>query len=490
MLMNVVAWILWLIIGVIIGLIAGATARNERRYSYDILAGILGAFIGGFLFNQLGFVGITDFHPWSLIAAPIGAIALIALYRYLDRRVIVRDNTRGVYTPETVARVQDRLEGRAMQEERVEATTDTPRNVPRVEDRAKVDDRPRDRRPVYLQRGFILASILAIPFLDAIIFRLRIPDISQSPPPFGVVESYSNEFGKLDYLVYQPASSDANTEMPLVMMLHGCTQDPYLLDAASGMREIADANGFMLVYPQQNASASPHRCWNWYDTLNQQRTTGEPALLMGIISEVRQNYPVDESRIYVTGISAGGAMTSILASCYPDVFAAAAVHSGMAYKASKSVIEAIIAPFFGSQTEPNVAGQAAYNCSSRANETIPVLVLHGTADTVVFPVNNGDTLEEFAQLNDLQDDGQDNDSVQAEPGNSQSQQVEGGYPYTIEDYASNGEMLMQSYVIDGLGHMWSGGTGIYPLSDPKSPNASQIFWDFMSDYQQEQAEAD
>jgi poly(hydroxyalkanoate) depolymerase family esterase len=267
-----------------------------------------------------------------------------------------------------------------------------------------------------------------------------------------------------------------------LVLLHGCTQNPYLLEAAAGMRAIADANNFMIVYPQQNFVSSPHRCWNWYDTNNQQRDSGEPALLVGIVNEVQQTYSVDPNRTYVAGISAGGAMTSILASCYPDVFAAGAVHSGMAYKASVNVIQAITGPLSGSQVEPNAAGQEAYACSENTDRPIPVLDLHGTVDPIVVPENSHDVVEQFAQLHDLADDGDDNFSATDQPANTESQQVPDGYTYTIEDYQSDDNGLIERYVVDGLSHMWSGGTGVPPLSDPKAPNASQIFWDFLSQY--------
>jgi poly(hydroxyalkanoate) depolymerase family esterase len=455
MFMNFLAWLIWLIIGALVGLLTGATSENPRRRNYEILVGILGAFLAAFIFNRFGFVGITDFHPGNLLFAPIGALVMIFLYRYLARRYLAReDHSRGVYTDELVEKVEEKR-----QEQRV------------------------IRRPVYFHRGFIVMSILLMPLLDWLLLRLSIPDLSQRTPPFGTVERYQSEEGQLEYLVYRPETAAADAEMPLVLALHGCTQDPFMLEAASGLKSLADTEQFMLIYPQQNANASPHRCWNWYEPRNQSRETGEASMLAGIVRQVSENYAVDDSRIYVTGLSSGGAMTSILASCFPDLFAAAAVHSGMAYKSANSAAQALIAPISGNQTPPNVAGEAAYNCSGTQNQTIPVLVLHGTSDTVVFPINGRHTLEEFAQMNDFEDDGEDNDSVQAAPSNSQSQQVEGGHIYTIEDYVYNGELLMQVYIVDGLQHMWSGGTGIYPLSDPKAPNATEIFWNFMSQYQ-------
>jgi poly(hydroxyalkanoate) depolymerase family esterase len=464
MLLNVIAWFIWFITGAGLGVLTNPLRFNryrDRRWDWtEVLVGILGAFLGGFILNQIGFVSITDFNPWSLIAAPIGALVLIFIYRLFQHDERNRVRRAGIYQPELIADLEART-----------AIKNEEKPVVRV-----------IREPVRVDDRLLLAAILFIPFLDMLLFRVRIPDISQNPPDFGVVDTYSNEYGKLDYLVYAPAAVSDNTELPLVMVLHGCTQDPTMLESGAGMTEVADANNFLLVYPQQNAAASPHRCWNWYSPRNQARDSGEPSLLMGIVEEVRQNYSVDASRIYVTGLSSGGAMTSILASCYPDVFAAAAVHSGMGYKSANSVFQALIAPFNGNQMPPDAAGQAAHACSGNSNRPIPVMVYHGTADTVVFHVNAGDTLEQFAQMNDFADDGQDNNSVQAIPTNTLTQEPPDAHPYTIEDFAYNGQLLFQVYSIGDMGHMWGGGTGRFPVSDPQAPNASQIFWDFMSAY--------
>jgi len=222
--------------------------------------------------------------------------------------------------------------------------------------------------------------IFLLPLLDVLLFRVRLPDLSASPVQFGSVASYQNEHGRLEYLVYTPPSYQAGTELPLLVFLHGCLIDPYILESASGMRAVADKNNFMIVYPQQNSASSPHRCWNFYEQKNQRRDEGEPSLLVGIVDQVKQSYSVDARRVYVAGISSGGAMTSILASCYPDIFAAGANHSGLAYKSATSVFGALVATMRGSQTEPNVAGNDAYQCSGTSRRPIPMALANMAPD--------------------------------------------------------------------------------------------------------------
>jgi poly(hydroxyalkanoate) depolymerase family esterase len=436
MILVLFTWILWLVIGAVVGTLAGIILWRRHELTDAVLVGMIGAFIGGLLFNLFSFTAVIDLNLPSIIGALIGAALLSGLYWAVNRQrrtvVVDREN----------------------------------------------DDIQVGRRwiPIYVP----IALLLLLPVLHLALLWLRFPSITTAPPPFGTVASYSNPNGQLNYLVYRPG--DGDNAMPLVVLLHGCTQTPTILEAASGMQAVADQNGFMLVYPEQNFISSPHRCWNWYDERNQQRDSGEPSLIMGIVEEVAQQYAVDRSRIYVGGISSGGAMTSILASCYRDVFAAAAVHSGMAYDSANSIFQAPIAPLRGNQIPPEVAGVNAYECAGNAARPIPVLDLHGTADFVVAPINSDHTIEQFAQTNDYADDGSDNDSVLSQPTSSETGQVADGYTYTYERYEYSGNVLMERYIVDGLSHMWSGGTGVFPLSDPKAPNGSQIIWEFFQRY--------
>src|ERR1039458_4123922 len=151
-----------------------------------------------------------------------------------------------------------------------------------------------------------------------------------------------SQFGRRGHraLVHVPRGLDAATPAPLVCMLHGCTQDPATFAAATLMNDAADRHGFVVVYPGQDRGDHPLRCWNWLLPEHQQRDVGEPAAITGIVCELietNSQCTVDPGRVFVAGLSSGGAMAAILAACYPDVFAAVAVHSGLAYSSANSI---------------------------------------------------------------------------------------------------------------------------------------------------------
>jgi poly(hydroxyalkanoate) depolymerase family esterase len=169
----------------------------------------------------------------------------------------------------------------------------------------------------------------------------------------------TNSSGSRSYKLWIPAGYTGKAARPLVMMLHGCTQTPDDFAAATQMNSIADRNNFLVLYPEETASANALKCWNWFDSAHQSRGQGEPSLLALMVNQARADFRVDARRVYVAGFSAGGAMAVIMGAAYPDLFAAIAVHSGIAYKAATNLNEARPAMARGS-ADAAPLGQLAY----------------------------------------------------------------------------------------------------------------------------------
>lgn len=294
---------------------------------------------------------------------------------------------------------------------------------------------------------------------------------------------YGNLYGSREYQVWVPAGYAGATPLPLVLVLHGCANDPNLMAGASRFNDVADVERFIAVYPRQNVTANPTRCWNWQLPINQARGSGEASILAGIVAAVKAGYNVDPKRVYVTGISAGGAMTSIMLACYSDVFAAGAVHAGGMYKAATTVSGSAYALLFGSIYSPESNGKLAWQCAgSPSPRPTPVAVFHGTADTTVNPVNGEQAVRQFLQTNDLADDRSDNNSVRYTATSTSNNQVPGGRSYTVRDYRYGNRLLARYYTINGMGHAWSGGDGAYPFTDPQGPDASTLTWVFLKQF--------
>jgi poly(3-hydroxybutyrate) depolymerase len=191
---------------------------------------------------------------------------------------------------------------------------------------------------------------------------------------------------------------------------------------------------------------------------------------------------VDERRVYVGGVSAGAVMTSILMACYSDVFTAGMVGAGAMYKAATTAAGSAYAMSFGSIYSPDDRGYDAWACSGKPRRKVPVLVVHGTSDSVVNPINGEQTVRQFLQTNDYADDGADNGSVSSQATRVWSATSPGGRDYTVRDYVSAGVLLVEQYEIQGMDHAWPGGDAAFPFADPSGPDGTAIMWDFFKQH--------
>src|SRR5215217_149676 len=272
-----------------------------------------------------------------------------------------------------------------------------------------------------------------------------------------VERTYTNGAGTRSYKLYIP-SGYTGQAVPLIVMLHGCTQDPDDFATGTRMNELAEEHTFLVAYPAQAGNANMQKCWNWFQAADQQRGRGEPSIIAGITSQVVDEYEVAEGRVYVAGMSAGGAMAAIMGATYPDLYAAVGIHSGLAPGSAHDLSSAFTAMRQGG---PVVAHKGVL--SEGSQEVLPTIIFHGDGDTTVHP-RNGDRL--LAHL--ARDGNGSSPRVRTRQG-----RVPGGYEYTRFTYRdAEGRDLVERWSVHGLGHAWS--RGCYPGSytDPRGPDAS------------------
>lgn len=276
---------------------------------------------------------------------------------------------------------------------------------------------------------------------------------------------YVSREGRRAYRLFLPAGRGEHP--PLVVLLHGCTQDPDDLALGTRFNERAAEAGVLVLYPEQLVDANPKRCWNWFDPAHQSRGGGEPALLAGMAQEIAVRHRVDPTRIFVAGLSAGGAMAVVVGIAYPDVFAAIGSHSGVGWRAARDLPTAIAAMQGGGIQIDSLARSARDAMGSRAR-TVPLIALHGTTDSVVRPAATEQMVAQFVALSDLLHPGEASLSADS------SRDEGGGYSYTVRRYRdAHGHPVVEEWLVGGLGHAWSGGAPQRRWADPRGPDAAQ-----------------
>jgi poly(hydroxyalkanoate) depolymerase family esterase len=285
-------------------------------------------------------------------------------------------------------------------------------------------------------------------------FRALQPSLPAPAPEAGragsfVVASYSNPSGTRGYKTYIPARGEGQPR-PLVVMLHGCQQDPDDFAAGTRMNDLADEMGFIVAYPQQASAANASRCWNWFQAADQQRDDGEPSLIAGITREVIARYDVDPRCVYIAGLSAGGAMAAIMGRTYPELYRAIGIHSGLPYAAARDLPSALAA--MRGRRSP-----ADPQCGESALQAIPTIVFHGDVDTTVHPSNG-----EQAFTSGTVESGE-----------------ERGRKYTRTTQAdASGKPALEHWLVHGAGHAWSGGSEDGSYADPRGPDATRAMLRF------------
>ena len=283
--------------------------------------------------------------------------------------------------------------------------------------------------------------------------------------------AYRDESGERPYRLYVPGGYRGQA-VPLVVMLHGCTQDPDDFAAGTGMNELAERIPFLVAYPAQPPAANRYRCWNWFDPRHQDRERGEPALIAGITRQVAAAYNVDPARVYAAGMSAGGAMAAVLGATYPDLYAAIGVHSGLAYRAGQSPLSAWLA-MNAIGACPHRQAPIAFGGADSAARVVPLIAFHGDEDETANVANGHQLLAQWARSNDLADDGVENGTITDRPARTIRGRVPGGRAYTRLVYRAGNRTIMEKWIVHGMGHAWSGGSPDGSYTDPGGPAASE-----------------
>jgi poly(hydroxyalkanoate) depolymerase family esterase len=293
-----------------------------------------------------------------------------------------------------------------------------------------------------------------------------------TPPGHLTTGSYASASGTRAYQLYVPSKYKAGSAMPLVVALHGCTQTADTFRQLTNWDRLAEAKGFVVVFPQQDANANYLKCWNFFLPAHMNRGAGEPALIAGITRWVQQHYSVDAHRTYVGGLSAGGAMSSVMAATYPDLYAAAGIGSGCEYAAT-----ATCAGY--RSADPLQAGQQAYAAMGSHARAMPVVVFQGDKDTTVPPINAQQVVQQWLTTDGLAA----KSSIQSAPTSIAGGVAPGGRAYAVSRYGDgHGHELIQSWLVRGMAHAWSGGSSSQPYSDPSGPDETAAMYAFFASH--------
>ena len=279
---------------------------------------------------------------------------------------------------------------------------------------------------------------------------LSTPDIVPEGARF-IESTYSSPAGSRAYRLFIP-SRYQERPLPLVVMLHGCTQSPDDFAAGTRMNFIAEEQNCFVVYPAQPSQANQAKCWNWFRTADQQRGRGEPSLIAGITRQIMDDFSVDRERVYVGGLSAGAAAAAVMGATYNDLYAAIGIHSGLACGVATDLRSALVAMRQGGSDHKIISGD---------RPPVPTIVFHGDRDTTVHPNNGGQILEQSVRTMRTQ--------KKVHRG-----QVPGGHAYTrtiLSD--ASGRAMLEHWNIHGAGHAWSGGSPACSYTDPRGPDATR-----------------
>jgi poly(hydroxyalkanoate) depolymerase family esterase len=378
-----------------------------------------------------------------------------------EATVLLQRMLRGVSAPDATLRATDRIALSGSEPTIIDATANT------IEE----TDSPHLARATLAQPGMLRTLLERTKEGSGLGLRgginrppLSTPDIVPEGARF-IEGTYSNPAGSRAYKLFIPSRYQGQP-LPLVVMLHGCTQSPDDFAAGTRMNFIAEEQPCFVVYPAQRSEANQAKCWNWFRTSDQQRGRGEPSLIAGITRQIMRDYSVDPKRVYVGGLSAGAAAAAIMGATYNDLYAAIGVHSGLACGAAIDLPSAFVAMRQGG------------GCDDRViigdRPPVPTIVFHGDRDTTVHPNNADQILEQSSRTLSRQ--------KKVHHG-----RVSGGHAFTRTIHTdASGRAILEHWNIHGAGHAWSGGSPLGSYTDARGPDATREMLRFFLEHSRPQ----
>ena len=286
-----------------------------------------------------------------------------------------------------------------------------------------------------------------------------------------------------EYLVYVPAALASGLgwrRRPLLVLIHGCRQSPEDVAAGTRIARLADDHGFLVLLPRQNPHANVWGCWNWFDSATA-RGWGEAAIVAAQIRAVRRRYRVDKKRVFVAGMSSGGALAAVLGIWRPDLVAGAFVHSGVACAAASSAYAAINVLRNGADADILAVARAARDEAEPGALPVPLFVLHGGRDDAVAPVNGAQLVRQYLTLNAHPAAGAGAADTLPPPDHTDTTLTPEGRTVTVSEWRIGDRLVARHLCVDTLGHAWSGGDDRYPYNDPHAPDATALLGTFIDE---------
>jgi len=285
-----------------------------------------------------------------------------------------------------------------------------------------------------------------------------------------------------EYLLYVPRGYRPTHPAPLLVWIHGCRQTPEQFAAGTRVARLADEHGALVLLPRQSPIANFERCWNWFDP-NTALGEGEAAIVAAQIEQVAGGYSVDRDRIYVAGLSSGGGLAAVLALRAPQLFAAVAIHSGVACGTAQSASSARHALKLGPRRNPVPLARDARAAAAHLGVLpVPALVIQGSADALVAPVHANFLVRQFLVFNGLPESALPPGHALPKPVRTRIVRNAQGHPHCAHDYAVGRSTVVRQIEIEGLAHAWSGGDGAHGYFDARAPDATQLIWQFLSEF--------